>query len=182
MIFVETDIEGAYRVEVEPHIDSRGYFAEAWTSEEFSENGLKAAFVQGNISRTSRAGTIRGLHYQEPPHQEAKLVLCTRGSIFAVFVDLRADSETYLRWCGVELSEGSLGLLYVPEGCAHGYQVLADGAQVYYQTTARYEAAAQRGIRFDDPLFEIEWLAEVSVVSPKDRAWPDFDPRRTHRF
>jgi dTDP-4-dehydrorhamnose 3,5-epimerase len=172
MIFLDTGIQGAYLLEVERRSDSRGYFARAWCADELASRGLSASFVQANMSQSVHAGTVRGLHYQTDPHAENKLVRCTRGAIFDVLVDLRPVSPTFLHWFGAELSAENQQSLYVPEGCAHGYQALTDGAEAFYHTTAIYVSGAERGVRFDDPAVAIRWPQEVTVVSEKDRSWP----------
>jgi dTDP-4-dehydrorhamnose 3,5-epimerase len=179
MIFTETEIPGAVLIDLEPHGDSRGFFARAWSADEFEARGLSISFVQANVSLSAQRGTLRGLHYQVAPHQEAKLVRCTRGAIHDVVVDLRPESPTYRRWIGVELSAENRRMLYVPEGCAHGYQTLTDDAEVFYPVTARYAPESERGLRFDDAAFGIDWALEVSVISEKDRSWPDY--ASTHR-
>jgi len=162
-------------IDLERRTDERGFFARAFCETEFAQRGLVTGFVQGNIATSVRKGTIRGLHYQVAPAEEAKLVRCSRGAIWDVIVDLRPDSKTYLKWCGIELSDANGRQMYVPQGCAHGYQTLIDDAEVSYLVSASYAPAYERGIRWDDPLFNIEWPIVSHVdVSPKDRAWPDF--------
>ena len=173
MIFLPAGIEGAHLVRLEGRSDERGSFARAWCTEEFAGNGMVASFVQANVARTRRRGTLRGLHYQVEPHSEAKLIRCTRGSIFDVAVDLRTASPTFGRWFSAELTEDRDELLYVPPGCAHGYQSLTDDVEVFYLASHRYTPDAERGIRFDDPAFGIRWPLPVSEISDKDRRWPD---------
>src|SRR5262249_49758163 len=144
-------------VEPELRSDERGGFARLWCRREFAEHGLNAAFVQCNGSFSARRGTLRGLHYQAAPYQEAKLVRCIRGAIFDVLVDLRRDSQTYLRWFGVELTADNWKMIYVPEGCAHGYLTLEDNVEVMYPVTSFYHPEAERGLRWDDPLVAIQW-------------------------
>ena len=176
MRFTETKVAGAYLIEPEPIADERGFFARTWCREEFAANGLDPELAQANISFNIRKGTLRGLHYQEVPHAEAKLVRCTTGAIFDVAVDLRSGSPTYLGWFGAELSDDNRSMLYVPEGCAHGFLTLTDGAEVAYQMSAPYAPEAARGVRFDDPAFGIEWPGEVVVINQRDRTYPDFTP------
>ena len=176
MILTPAGLEGAFLVEMERRGDSRGWFARAWCAEEMAAHGLAATVAQANVARTEHRGTVRGLHWQAAPHGEAKLVRCTRGAVFDVAVDLRPDSPTHGRWIGWELGEEDGRMLYVPEGCAHGYQALADGAEVTYLVSAPYVPAAERGIRPDDPAFGIRWPLPVSSVSDRDRAWPDHLP------
>jgi dTDP-4-dehydrorhamnose 3,5-epimerase len=175
MIFSATAITGAWLVDLQRREDERGFFARVWCEEEFAARGLTARFVQCNTSFSQHAGTLRGLHYQAAPHGEVKLIQCTRGSVFDVIVDVRPDSPTYLKWFGVELSEDNKRLLYVPAGCAHGYQTLRDASEVLYPVSAPYTPSAERGVRWNDPTFAIAWpLAPHRRLSPKDEAWPDF--------
>jgi dTDP-4-dehydrorhamnose 3,5-epimerase len=176
MRFTETKVAGAYLIEPEPIADERGFFARTFCREEFAANGLNPDLVQANVSWNHRKGTLRGMHYQDAPHQEAKLVRCTRGAIFDVALDLRPDSPTYLAWFGAELSDGNRHLLYVPEGCAHGFLTLTDATEVAYQMSAPYAAAAARGVRWDDPAFGIRWPGEVVVINERDRSYPDASP------
>lgn len=175
MKFNPTAIEGVYVIEIEPRRDERGFFGRAWCRREFEEHGLNPTVAQVNVGVSDRRGTLRGLHYQAPPHAEAKLVRVTRGAAFDVAVDLRPSSPTYTRWVGVELSESNLKMLYIPEGCAHGYLTLVDDTELVYQTSAFYEPAAERGANYADPAFGIEWPAPVEVISEKDRRWPWLD-------
>lgn len=176
MIFHSTPIPDAYLICPEPHADDRGRFARLWCLDELRAQGLDVAFVQANASVTTHRGTMRGLHYQEPPYAEAKLIHCTRGAIFDVLVDLRPQSEAYLRWFGTELSAANRRLMFVPEGCAHGYLTLTDGAEATYVVSSPYQPGAEGGIRYDDPALNIEWPVPVEVVSEKDRSWPDLTP------
>lgn len=159
-------------IEPEPHRDERGYFVRAWCRNEFAERGIDFSPVQANMGFSRRRGTIRGLHHQIAPALEAKLVRCTRGSVFDVLVDLRPASPTYRRWFGTQLSADNGCMLYVPEGCAHGCQSLQDDAEIYYLTSAAYAPNAARGVRFDDPAISIAWPLPPVAVSPQDRAWP----------
>jgi dTDP-4-dehydrorhamnose 3,5-epimerase len=174
MKFTATAVDSAYVVDLEKREDERGFFARAWCVEEFAAHGLYPSFVQGNVGRSSRRGTLRGLHYQIAPHQEAKLVRCTAGAIFDVLVDVRPESPTFGRWIGVELTADNHRMLYVPEGCAHGYQALADDSEAFYLSTEFYAPTAERGVRFDDPAFGIQWPVPVTLISDKDRNLPDF--------
>lgn len=168
MILVPTPLGELFVVELEPFADPRGFFARAWDEEE-----LGARFVQANVGFNLRAGTVRGLHYQEPPHAEAKLVRCTRGAAWDVALDVRRDSPTYLRWHAVQLTAENRRALFIPEGFAHGYQTLVDDTEMFYAVTARYEPAAERGLRWDDPALAIAWPeAAERTLSEKDRAWP----------
>lgn len=177
MKFTDTAIAGAFVVEPEPRADARGTFARLWDQEEFRARGLSTAFVQCNDSVSHRRGTLRGLHYQAAPHGEVKLVRCVRGAVFDVAVDVRAGSPTFGRWFGVELSGENRRMLYVPEGCAHGYLTLADACEVIYPVTATYHPECERGVRWNDPRFAIAWpdVGPLSL-SDKDRSWPDWKP------
>lgn len=177
MLFSPLDVHGAHLVEAEPHVDDRGSFARAWCRREFGDAGLETEFVQANVSATERAGTVRGLHYQRAPHAEAKLVRCTRGALFDVIVDVRPESPTYGEWAGVELTADGGRQVYVPAGCAHGYQTLRDGTRVFYMVSAFYAPEAEAGVRWDDPAFGVEWPMEPTAVSEKDRGWPPFASR-----
>ena len=175
MIFSRTSLEGAYVIEIEPREDERGFFARAWCLREFAEHGLSSELVQASIAWSRRKGTLRGLHFQHPPHAETKVVRCTRGAIYDVIVDLRPSSPTHRQWLGVELTAENRRMLYVPEGFAHGYQTLADDTEIFYQVSAFYAPEAEGGVRWDDPSFGIEWPdSESPLLSDKDRAWPDY--------
>jgi dTDP-4-dehydrorhamnose 3,5-epimerase len=177
MRFEPAGLQGAFVVELEEHEDERGSFARTWCRSEFAAAGLATEFVQGNTAVTHRRGTIRGMHHQLPPHDEAKLVRCIRGGIWDVLMDLRPDSPTFQQWVGLELTEENRKMLYVPEGCAHGYQTLLDDSEVFYLVSAFYAPEAERGVRFDDPAFGIEWPLPPREISEKDRGWPPFRPR-----
>ena len=172
LIFTESRIPGAWVIDLEPRGDERGFFARSWCREEFLAHGLNTELAQANVSFSRHRGTLRGMHYQRAPFAETKLVRCTRGSIFDVIVDLRADSSTRGEWFGVLLSAANYRMLYVPEGCAHGFVTLEDDSEVTYQVTAPYTPDAEGGLRYDDPALAIEWPEEVRVISDKDRSWP----------
>jgi dTDP-4-dehydrorhamnose 3,5-epimerase len=176
MRFVETELAGAFVIEPEPIVDERGSFARTWCEREFAEHGLATRFVQANVSFNRLAGTLRGLHWQEAPHAEAKLVRVTAGAIWDVLVDLRPGSATYLGHVGVRLDAADRAMAYVPEGFAHGFVTLSDATEVAYQMSAFYEPSAGRGARWDDPAFGIAWPRPPRVISPKDEAWPPFRP------
>jgi dTDP-4-dehydrorhamnose 3,5-epimerase len=179
LIFEETELPGAFVIDIEPYEDERGFFARAWCGDEFEQHGLSTNVVQCNLAYNRAKWTLRGMHYQEPPHAEVKLVRCTRGAVYDVIVDLRPDSSTFARWVGIELTADNHRMLYVPEGFAHGYQTLADDTETYYQVSAAYEPGSARGVRWDDPAFGITWpAAERRIISDKDRAWPDYEPER----
>jgi dTDP-4-dehydrorhamnose 3,5-epimerase len=173
--FVATKLVDAFVLELERHEDERGFFARAWGQDEFADHGLVPDLSQCSISRNSRAGTVRGMHFQTAPHEEAKLVRCTAGAIFDVIVDLRSDSPTYTGWLGVELEAERGNALYVPKGFAHGFQTLVDESDVLYMISDPYVPEAASGVRWDDPAFAIEWPhAETRTISERDRAWPDY--------
>lgn len=172
MIFRETRLSGAYLIEIEPHADSRGFFARTWCRREFAEHHLEAKFVQSSVSVTGASGTIRGLHYQRAPHGEVKLVSCVRGAIFDVIVDLRPGSETFRQWLSIKMTGDSHLTLYVPMQFAHGFQTLEDDTEVSYMVSAFHEPGAATGIRYDDPSLAIEWPRAVTQISTQDRCWP----------
>jgi dTDP-4-dehydrorhamnose 3,5-epimerase len=175
VIFTEVGLPGAYTIDLELYEDERGFFTRAWCRSEFAEHGLVTHIAQANLAYTRRAGTLRGMHYQIAPHSEAKVVRCIRGAIFDVMIDLRRESPTYKRWIGVQLSDQNRKMVYVPEGFAHGYQCLQDDTETFYFVTALYTSDAERGVRWDDPAFGIEWpIVEAVEISEKDRNWPDF--------
>ena len=175
MLFTRTKLDDAYLIDVERHADERGFLARTFCEREFAEQGLPMRIVQNSTIHSPRRHTLRGLHYQEAPHREIKLVRCTRGSIFLVMVDLRPESRTRNDWLGVELSAPNERLAYVPEGFAQGYQTLEDDTEVLYQMSHHYVPEAARGVRWDDPAFGIDWPpAEERLISERDRAWADF--------
>jgi dTDP-4-dehydrorhamnose 3,5-epimerase len=175
MVITETRLEGAFVIEPELFKDERGYFAELWTQVQLQERGLENLFVQCNLSRTQRKGTLRGLHYQVTPHAQAKLVHCTAGAIFDVGVDLRPASPTYRQWIGVELSASNHRMLYLSGDFAHGYQTLEDDSEVLYLATAAYSPASERGARWNDEAFRIEWPETPKrIMNKRDMEYPDF--------
>jgi dTDP-4-dehydrorhamnose 3,5-epimerase len=176
MRFTETKVAGAFLIEPEPIADERGFFARTFCRTEFADHGLNPDLAQANLSFNHRKGTLRGMHYQQAPHQEAKLVRCTQGGIWDVVVDLRPSSPSYRAWFGAELTAANRAMLYVPEDCAHGFLTLSDGAEVAYQMAAPYVAEAAGGVRYDDPAFGIEWPGEVVVINERDRGYPDVAP------
>ncbi len=174
MIFKPTPLAGAFLIDVERHTDERGFLARTFCEREFAEQGLPMRIVQGSAIQTRRRHTLRGLHYQEVPHAEIKLVRCTRGSIFLVMVDLRPESASHNQWFGAELSARSERLAYVPEGFAQGYQTLEEDSEVLYQMSHRYVPEAARGVRWDDPALGIDWPSSPErIISERDRSWPD---------
>jgi dTDP-4-dehydrorhamnose 3,5-epimerase len=174
MIFCETTVEGTWVLEPERFEDERGFFARTWDAAELEDRGLESGLVQCSIAYNRVRGTLRGLHYQVAPHEEAKLVRCTAGAIFDVAVDLRSGSPTFAGWFGVELSADNRLALYIPPGCAHGYLTLTAGSEVSYQMSTAHAPDAARGVRFDDPAFGVAWPGEVVVINERDRSYPDF--------
>lgn len=174
MIFSETQLPGAYVIELEKRGDARGFFARAFCQREFAAHGLMTHIAQTNVSFSQTRGTLRGMHYQAAPYAEAKLVRCTRGSILDVIVDLRPESPACKKWLGVELTAANYRMLYVPEGFAHGFITLEDCVEVTYQVSQFYTPEAERGVRWDDPAFGIEWPLAPAVISDKDSHWPDY--------
>jgi len=172
MRFKETRLKGSYLVELDYHQDSRGAFARAFCAQEFKLLGLESNFVQSNLSTNKSAGTVRGLHHQNAPFSEVKLVRCIRGEIFDVIVDIRPSSETYLQYFSVILSESNSISIYVPRGFAHGYQALTDGATLHYMVSEPYSPTHESGLRYDDPTFRITWPVPVTCISDKDSSWP----------
>jgi dTDP-4-dehydrorhamnose 3,5-epimerase len=175
MRFRPARLQGAVVVEPEPHEDERGFFARAWDGTEFAAQGLDPGVAQISISYNRRAGTLRGLHFQHPPHQETKLVRATRGALFDVIVDLRKSSPTYLQWEGFELTDRNRLQLYIPKGFAHGFETLADETEVLYLISAPFAPGAYGGLRYDDPAIAIAWPLPVSIIAERDRTFPDFD-------
>lgn len=174
MIFRDLEIPGAYLLEPERHEDARGFFARTYCRREFEGLGLEATVAQCNVSFNHRRGTVRGMHYQAPPSEEAKLVRCTRGAIWDVILDLRPDSASFKHHTAVELDADDRASLYIPAGVAHGFQTLTDSAEVFYQMSELYDPEAARGVRWDDPAFSISWPQEITVISERDLAFPDF--------
>lgn len=172
MKFTETKLPGVVVVEIEPICDERGFFARSWCMREFERHGLNPNLAQCNISFNKRKGTLRGMHYQAEPYQEAKLVRCTRGAIYDVVIDLRPESITYRQWQAVELNAENRCMLYVPVGVAHGFQALEDDTEVFYQMSEFYHLECVRGVRWDDSTFGIRWPLPDPIMSEKDRSYP----------
>jgi len=172
MHFTETDIAGARVIDPSPHQDDRGRFMRAWCAREFADHGIDFVPVQANMGFSLGKGTVRGMHFQTEPALEAKLVRCTRGAMFDVVLDLRPASLSYGKWHGTELTAENGRMVYVPEGCAHGYQTLEESTEMHYMASEYYTPSAARGVRFDDPAFGIRWPLPVAVVSEQDRNWP----------
>lgn len=176
MIFRDTGLADAWVIDLEPAVDERGFFARTFSAEQFAERRLNPHLEQCSISFNERAGTLRGLHFQAPPHAEAKLVRCVGGALYDVILDLRPDSDSYLSWFSVELSAENRRSLYIPEGFAHGFQTLEDSTEIFYAISAAYEPSAARGVRWDDPAFGIVWPdTDDRVISERDRALPDYE-------
>lgn len=174
MRFVETKIAGVWVLEPERFEDDRGFFACTWLKSELSARGLATEIVQQNVSHNRAKGTLRGMHYQAPPHEETKVVSCIRGAIHDVVLDLRRGSRTFLEWVAVRLDAGEPRSLYIPKGCAHGYQTLEDDVMVLYSVDETYHAASTRGVLWNDPAFAIEWPLPVTAISERDRGHPPF--------
>lgn len=175
MHFSETFLRGVFEIRVEPHCDERGFFARTWCQKEFEEHGLNPRVVQCNVSFNQRRGTLRGMHFQASPHAEAKLVRCTRGSVYDVVLDLRPGTPSYKQWVGVMLSAENRNMMYVPEGCAHGFITLEDDTEVFYQMSEFYDPPSARGVRWNDAAFGIVWPVETAVISERDASYPDFE-------
>jgi dTDP-4-dehydrorhamnose 3,5-epimerase len=173
MRFEPTPVDGAWVIELEPHDDDRGSFARTYCDDEFAAHRLPTHFPQCNLSRNTRAGTMRGMHYNVAARAEAKLVRCVRGAVHDVIVDLRRGSPTRGRWFGVELTADDGRALFVPKGFAHGFLTLADQTDVYYHMSEMFSPDAARGFRWDDPAFGIHWPAPPSVISERDATYPD---------
>lgn len=172
MIFKETKLKDAYTIDLEKKDDERGFFARTYCQNEFRSAGIPFTPVQANISFNRHKHTLRGMHYQEAPDEEAKLVYCTRGSIYDVIIDLRPDSSSYMQWVGIDLTRNNRRMLYVPEGYAHGFLTLEDETEVSYMMSEFYKPGSGQGIHWNDPAFNIDWPAEAEVISEKDKSWP----------
>jgi len=177
MLFTEAPLKGSFIVDIEKKIDSRGFFARFWCQNEFKANNLVTNWVQANVSFSKSKGTLRGLHYQNDPCAEAKLVRCTQGSFFDIILDLRKNSCTFGEWFGVKLSADNHRMLYVPEGMAQSLITLVDNTEANYLMSQFYAPRAEKGIRYDDPAFGIEWPIEIQVISEKDASWPNYSRR-----
>lgn len=173
MRFVETPLAGAYVLELERLEDERGFFARTWCAEELATRGLESRIAQCNLSSNRRRGTLRGMHYQAAPHQEAKIVRCIRGAIYDVIVDLRHGSPTMRRWTSLELTADNRRALYVPKDFAHGFQTLTDDVEVFYEMSTPYASGFVRGVRWSDPALAIEWPIDDPILSERDRSYPD---------
>jgi dTDP-4-dehydrorhamnose 3,5-epimerase len=176
MKFNKISLTGAFLIEMEPIVDNRGFFARTWCADEFKLNGLNPKLAQCSISFNARKGTLRGMHYQDVPFMEAKLVRCSSGGIYDVIVDLRPKSPTFGKWFAAELTSENRKMIYVPEGFAHGFQTIADNTEVIYQISETYHPESARGIRWNDPRFGIKWPIENPLLSERDAAFPEFTP------
>lgn len=174
MNFRETELPGVFEVRLEPKPDERGYFARTWCQQEFAAHGLSSTVAQCNTSFNLKKGTLRGMHYQQAPNAEIKLIRCTKGKIFDVILDLRPQSATFGKWTSFILSSTSQNMIYVPEGCAHGFLTMEDDTEVFYQMSEFHSAESARGVRWNDPAFKIVWPEEVVVISERDRTYPNF--------
>ena len=172
MIFTETPLAGAFVIDLEKIEDDRGFFARAWAADEFEAHGIDATVAQTNMSRTLKAGTFRGFHWQDPPYGEAKTVRCISGAVHNVIIDMRPDSPTYKQWFGVTLSADNLRMLFIPEQFANGFLILEDDTTLLYNVSRPYGPGNEHGIRWDDPSIGVEWPRAVEHVSDKDEAWP----------
>jgi dTDP-4-dehydrorhamnose 3,5-epimerase len=177
MRFLPTSLPGVVVVEPEPRADDRGFFARAWCRDEFAAHGLTANWVQCNVSFNHRGGTLRGMHWQAAPHEEVKLVRCTAGAAYDVILDLRPTSPAFKQWVSVEITAANRRAVYIPAGCAHGYQTLGDATELFYQMSEFYRPEAARGARWDDPAFGIVWPpCDARIIAPRDLSFPDFAP------
>jgi dTDP-4-dehydrorhamnose 3,5-epimerase len=176
MIFTETEIVGAFLIDIEQHLDERGSFGRSFCKREFDEHGLNPVVAQCNVSTNSKKGTLRGMHSQRPPHEEDKLVRCARGSIYDVVLDLRPSSPSYRKHLGAMLTAENRRALYIPKGVFHGFLTLEDDSEVHYQMSEFYSPSHGCGVRWNDPTFAIEWPGDVRVLSDRDARYPDFDP------
>lgn len=174
MKFTQTSLPGAHLVDLERCEDERGFFARSWCQREFEAQGLNSRLVQCNVSVNTKKGTLRGMHYQAKPHEEAKLIRCTTGAIYDAIVDLRLDSPTFMKYFGVVLTSENHRMLFVPEGFAHGFLTLSDDTEVFYRMSEFYAPDRARGFRWNDRAFAIDWPADVLIMSDRDRNYPDF--------
>lgn len=175
MKFAEAALPGVYFIDIEPLEDERGFFARVWCRDELERKSLASDLAQMSLSFNRRKGTLRGMHYQAAPHEEVKLVRCTRGAIYDVLLDLRRDSPTFRQWISAKLTAENRRTLYVPKGIAHGFQTLADDTEILYQISEFHHPESARGVRWDDPAFEIDWPDRRPILSERDVSYPDFD-------
>jgi dTDP-4-dehydrorhamnose 3,5-epimerase len=174
VIFKKTPLAGAFVIKLQKLKDERGFFARSYCQKEFKDHGLIPKIVQANFSFNKKKGTLRGMHYQIFPYEEAKLIQCTRGALYDVIIDLRKDSPTYKKWFGLELTANNYTMLYVPESFAHGFYTLEDNTEATYMVSQFYTPGSERGIRWDDPAFNIQWPLKPEVISSKDAKWGDY--------
>jgi dTDP-4-dehydrorhamnose 3,5-epimerase len=175
MRFVETKLLDGYKVQCERFVDERGYFARVWDQSELTQLGLDSSLVQCSLSFNHKKGTVRGMHFQVHPYAETKLVRCSRGALYDVMIDLRPESATFKQWVGSELTSDNGMMLYIPKGFAHGFQTLEDNTEIFYQISSTYVKDAQRGVRWNDPQFGIEWPCATTVINQRDATYPDFE-------
>ena len=175
MIFEKTKINGVYNILIEKHEDDRGFFGRIFDKKEFEKRGLETRFVQSSISHSIKKGTFRGIHYQVPPNSENKLIRCIKGRAYTVIVDLRANSPTFGKWDGFEISADNYAMRYIPKGCANGTQMLEDNTDLLYLTTKDYSVKCERGIKWDDQFFNIKWPLKITKISQKDKNWKPFE-------
>ena len=178
MVITETKLKGAFLIELDYFKDDRGLFAPVWSHRDFAAAGMTASFIESNLSFNEKKGTLRGMHYQLPPNEQVKLVRCTRGRIYDVIIDLRPNSPTFKQWYAVEMSADNYLMLYVPGEFAHGYLSLDDQTEVFYQTSSYYEPAQGRGVRWNDPAFDIYWPTEPLIMLDRDREYEDFSANK----
>ena len=174
MIFTKSKLSGAYLIDIEKLEDERGFFARSWDSKKFDEIGLNPNLAQCNISFNIQKGTVRGMHFQKSPHEEDKIVRCTKGKIFDVIIDLRKNSSTFTKWEGFELSEDNHKMLYIPKGFAHGFQTMEDNSEIFYQMSEFFMPEYSSGIKWNDPAFEVAWPLPISIISKKDLSYSNF--------
>ena len=175
MIFTEAELSGVFIIEPKPIEDERGFFARTVCTDEFAVQGLPNHWPQQNIAFNHARGTLRGMHYQRESAAEIKLVRATRGAIYDVIIDLRPESKTYKKWLGVTLSEDNHKMLYIPKGFAHGYITLTDRAEIHYLVSHPYVPNSEGGVRYNDPAFGIVWPIEPTLISEKDKSWPNYE-------
>ncbi|MDH4128864.1 MAG: dTDP-4-dehydrorhamnose 3,5-epimerase [Spirochaetota bacterium] len=172
MKFIETPLKGAFIIELDEIKDDRGFFARSWCKKEFKDLGLNPKLVQCSISFNKKKGTLRGMHFQVKPHEEAKLIRCTMGKLYDVIIDLRPNSKTYKQWFSIELSQDNRKMLYIPEAFAHGFQTLTDNTEIFYQMSQFFHEESASGVSWDDPTFNILWPIKEIIISDKDKAYP----------
>jgi dTDP-4-dehydrorhamnose 3,5-epimerase len=175
MKFIELELNGAFIIEIEKFVDERGFFARTFDLKQFKEKGLESNIIQCNTSFSEKKGTLRGLHYQVEPFQETKIVMCAKGKILDVIIDIRKESKTFGKWTSIELNDQNSKIIYIPKGFAHGFQTLENDSQVIYQNSQIHKPEYEKGIRWNDPYFEIKWSLEEKIISAKDESWINFE-------